>query len=92
MVAKVDAKNQQLLDTAKSEENRKSDVMNTRNSDAANEKKNDDLTLERLSSILDEFKDDLKNANSGESKDYFLRIPNYSLTNFRSTRFRSSTE
>ena len=69
MVAKVDAKNQQLLDTAKSEENRKSDVMNTRNSDAANEKKNDDLTLERLSSILDEFKDDLKNANSGESKD-----------------------
>lgn len=68
MVAKVDAKNQQLLDTAKSEENRKSDVMNTRNSDAANEKKNDDLTLERLSSILDEFKDDLKNANSGESK------------------------
>lgn len=68
LVAKVDAKNQQLLDTAKNEENRKSDVMNTRNSDAANEKKNDDLTLERLSSILDEFKDELKAANSGESK------------------------
>lgn len=67
-MAKVDAKNQQLLDTAKTEENRKSEANNTRNSDAANEKKNDELTLERLSSILEEFKDELKAANSGESK------------------------
>lgn len=69
LVAKVDAKNQKLLDAAKSEDNRKSDVNNTRNSDAANEKKNDELTLERLTSILDEFKEELKAANSGESKE-----------------------
>lgn len=68
LVAKVDAKNQQLLDTAKVEENRKSDANNSRTSDAANEKKNDDLTLERLDSILEEFKDELKAANSGDSK------------------------
>lgn len=71
LVAKVDAKNQKLLDAAKSEDNRKSDVNNTRNSDAANEKKNDELTLERLTSILDEFKDELKAANSGESKEKY---------------------
>jgi hypothetical protein len=68
LVAKVDAKNQQLLDTAKDEENKKSDANNTRNSDAATEKKNDDLTLERLEQILEEYKDELKAANSTDSK------------------------
>lgn len=68
LVAKVDAKNQQLLDTARDEENRKSDANNTRTSDAANEKKNDELTIERLGQILDEYKDELKSANSNESK------------------------
>lgn len=67
LVAKVDAKNQQLLDTAKDEENRKSDANNTRNSDAANEKKNDDMTLERLKDIVEEYREELKVANSGES-------------------------
>jgi hypothetical protein len=67
-VAKVDAKNQQLLDTAKDEENKKSDANNSRNSDAANEKKNDDLTTDRLNQILEEYKDELKVANSAESK------------------------
>lgn len=68
LVAKVDAKNQQLLDTAKDEENKKSDSNNTRTVDAANEKKNDDQTLDRLAQILDEFKEELKAANSAESK------------------------
>lgn len=68
LVAKVDAKNQQLLDTAKDEETKKADANNTRTSDAANEKKNDDLTLDRLGQILDEYKDELKAANSAESK------------------------
>lgn len=68
LVAKVDAKNQQLLDTAKDEENKKSDANNTRTSDAATEKKNDDLTLDRLAQILDEYKEELKAANSAESK------------------------
>ena len=68
LVAKVDAKNQALLDTAKDEENKKSDANNSRTSDAANEKKNDDLTIDRLNQILDEYKDELKAANSGESK------------------------
>lgn len=67
-MAKVDAKNQQLLDTAKDEETKKADANNTRTSDAANEKKNDDLTLDRLAQILDEYKDELKAANSAESK------------------------
>lgn len=67
-MAKVDAKNQALLDTAKDEENKKSDTNNSRTSDAANEKKNDDLTLDRLAQILDEYKDELKAANSAESK------------------------
>lgn len=67
LVAKVDAKNQQLLDTAKDEETKKSDANNTRTSDAANEKKNDDFTLDRLAQILDEFKEELKNANLAES-------------------------
>lgn len=70
LVAKVDAKNQALLDTAKDEENKKSDANNSRTSDAANEKKNDDLTIDRLNQILDEYKDELKAANSGESKDF----------------------
>jgi len=75
LVAKVDAKNQQLLDTAKDEENRKSDANNTRNTDAANEKKNDEMTIERLSQIVDEHKEELKAANSGESKlTYFFFI------------------
>lgn len=69
-MAKVDAKNQALLDTAKDEENKKSDSNNSRTSDAANEKKNDDLTLDRLAQILDEYKDELKAANSAESKFY----------------------
>jgi hypothetical protein len=68
LVAKVDAKNQQLLDTAKDEENKKSDANNTRNTDAANEKKNDEMTLERLEQILDEYKEELKAANSTESR------------------------
>lgn len=68
LVAKVDAKNQELLDTAKTEENKKSDANNTRNSDAATEKKNDDMTLDRLAQILEEYKEELKAANSGESK------------------------
>lgn len=68
LVAKVDAKNQALLDTAKDEENKKSDANNTRTSDAANEKKNDDLTIDRLTQILDEYKEELKAANSAESK------------------------
>lgn len=68
LVAKVDAKNQQLLDTAKDEENKKSDANNSRTSDAANEKKNDDLTIDRLNQILDEYKEELKAANSAESK------------------------
>lgn len=68
MVAKVDAKNQELLDTARDEENKKSDSNNSRTSDAANEKKNDELTLDRLAQILDEYKDELKAANSAESK------------------------
>lgn len=70
LVAKVDAKNQALLDTAKDEENKKSDSNNSRTSDAANEKKNDELTLDRLAQILDEYKDELKAANSAESKFY----------------------
>ena len=74
LVAKVDAKNQALLDTAKDEENKKSDANNSRTSDAANEKKNDDLTIDRLNQILDEYKDELKAANSGESKDFKLTI------------------
>lgn len=69
LVAKVDAKNQQLLDTAKDEENKKSDANNSRTSDAATEKKNDDSTIDRLSQILDEYKDELKAANSAESKE-----------------------
>lgn len=68
LVAKVDAKNQQLLDTAKDEENKKSDVNNTRTSDAATEKKNDDLTIDRLDQILEEYKEELKAANSAESE------------------------
>lgn len=67
LVAKVDAKNQQLLDTAKDEENKKSDANNSRNSDAANEKKNDVLTIDRLGQILEEYKEELKAANSAES-------------------------
>lgn len=65
----MDAKNQQLLDTAKDEENKKSDANNSRTSDAATEKKNDDSTIDRLSQILDEYKDELKAANSAESKE-----------------------
>lgn len=73
LVAKVDAKNQQLLDTAKDEENRKSDANNTRNSDAANEKKNDEVALERLSQIIEEYKEELKAANSGENQQHHPR-------------------
>ncbi|KAG5670293.1 hypothetical protein PVAND_000569 [Polypedilum vanderplanki] len=68
LVAKVDAKNQALLDTAKDEENKKSDANNTRNSDAANEKKNDEIALERLHQIVEEYKDELKTANSAENQ------------------------
>lgn len=68
LVAKVDAKNQQLLDTAKDEENKKSDANNTKTSDVANEKKNDQMTKERLEQILDEYREELKAANSAESE------------------------
>lgn len=67
LVAKVDAKNQELLNIAKDEENKKSDANNTRSSDVANEKKNDELTVETLNQILEEFKEELKAANSAEA-------------------------
>jgi RNA-binding protein 25 len=66
LVAKVDAKNQQLLDTAKDEESKKSD--SNKKSDAANEKKNDEMTLDRLAQILEEHKDELKAAQTSENQ------------------------
>lgn len=66
LVAKVDAKNQELLNIAKDEENKKSDANNTRSSDVATEKKNDELTNDTLKKILDEFKEELKAANTAE--------------------------
>lgn len=75
----MDPKNQALLDTAKDEENKKSDANNTRNSDAANEKKNDELTIDRLNQILDEYKDELKAANSAESEWKCVKVNFYSI-------------
>lgn len=66
LVAKVDAKNQELLNIAKDEENKKSDANNTKSSDVATEKRNDDLTSDTLKKILDEFKEELKAANTAE--------------------------
>lgn len=65
LVAKVDSKNKQLLDTFKEEETKRSETSKTKQSDAASEKSRDESCREKIKSILEEYKDELKALSDG---------------------------
>ena len=68
LVAKVDAKNKQLLDSYKEEESKKSENSNSKTRDADSEKRFDATTMERIESVLEEYKDELKTLNSNSDQ------------------------
>lgn len=70
LVARVDAKNKQLLDTFKEEEIKRSESSKTKHSDAVSEKNRDDSCMEMIKSILEEYKGELKAHSDG--KDHVL--------------------
>lgn len=67
LVAKVDAKNKQLLDSYKEEESKKSENSNSKTTDAESEKKYDDTTVERIDQVIEEYQEELKIANAADN-------------------------